>query len=156
MTKEHEQFYLETPEEVEKPVSDFVSSHNILRTDKTLNIKDRFIANDNEFVNKYGQTFGRTIFSTLIQGSVYTASVSDYLIGITSLSYAASVGLPRPKDVGPGKTYIVKDEVGSSTTTTITIRSVGEENIDGASSATITTNYASKSFYSDGANWFIF
>ena len=58
--------------------------------------------------------------------------------------------------MGNGKTYIIKDEIGGAATTTITVRSAGEENIDGASSATLTTNYTVKSFYSDGANWFTY
>ena len=156
-TKEHSQFNFPTFEEEQQrtPQSDFISSGNITRTDKTLNVKDRFIHNDKEFINKLGHTFARTPFSTL-SGSVYSVAVSDYLIGVTSLSYAASVGLPRPRDVGTGKTFIVKDEVGGAGTTTITIRSAGEETIDGASTATITTNYASKSFYTDGQAWFVY
>lgn len=133
---------------------DFVSSPNVFRLDKTLNIKDRIILNDKELVNKIGQTFGRTAFSTLVSGSVYTVSTSDYLIGITSLSYAPFVGLPRPRDVGPGKAYIIKDEVGGAATTTITIQSDGYETIDGASTSTITTNYGTRDLYTDGANWF--
>ena len=118
-----------------------------------LKISNNFSATEKETKFFRGQKFARTPFSTL-NGSVYSAAVSDYLIGVTSLSYAASVGLPRPKDVGTGKTFIVKDEVGSAGSTTITIRSAGEETIDGASSATITQNYGSKALYSDGANWF--
>ena len=153
MEKLHEQFYLPLTPEPHPSQQDFSSTGNVLRTDKTFNVKDKYIFNDKEAINRYGQTFGRFAFSTL-NGSVYTVAVSDYLIGVTSLSYAASVGLPRPKDVGPGKTYLVKDEVGSAGSTTITILSTGEENIDGASSATITQNYGSKKFYSDGSNWF--
>lgn len=149
---DHQQYNLPNFTQIHQ--QDFVSSGNITRTDKTLNVKDKFIANDKEVINKIGQTFGRTEFSTLVFGSVYTVATSDYLVGITSLSYAPSVGLPRPRDIGVGKNYIVKDEVGGAATTTITIRSAGEENIDGAGTSTITTNYGTKDFYTDGANWF--
>ena len=150
---EHEQYNLENTDSLEK---DWVSSPNISRNDKDINIKDFYIFNNQEAINKKGQKFGRTAFATLVKGSVFSVAATDYLIGITDLSYAPSVGLPRPKLVGAGKIYIVKDEAGGAATTTITIRSAGEETIDGASSSTITTNYQSKSYYSDGANWFTY
>lgn len=124
------------------------------RINKNLSIKGLYEMNDTEFKNIRGQKFGRRTFSTLISGSLYSAAATDFLIGVTHLSYAPTVGLPRPKDVGVGKHYIIKDEAGGAGTTTITIRSIGEENIDGASSATITENYGLKELYTDGANWF--
>jgi hypothetical protein len=131
-----------------------VAVGNILRIDKTLNIKNKFIVNDIEVSNKLGQGFKRTAFSTLLSGSVYSVSTNDFLIAVTSLSYAASVGLPSPSLVGEGKHYIIKDETGGAATTTITIRSVAEETIDGSATSTITTNYGSKEYYTDGNVWF--
>lgn len=130
---------------------DFTSAPNTVRTDKNFIVKNFFIVNDSDAVFKRGQIINR-----LAMSGNYSVAVIDYLIGITSLAIAPTIGLPRPRDVGPGKTYIVKDEVGSAGTTTITIRSAAEENIDGAASATITTNYGSKSVYSDGTNWFTY
>lgn len=113
-------------------------------------IKDVFDATDREFRQYAGQKFKRIAFS----GANYTASTSDYLVGITSVAVAPSIGLPLPSLVGTGKTFIVKDEVGGAGTTTITIRSEGEKTIDGATSSTLNTNYQSKQFYSDGSNWY--
>lgn len=158
MIKKHIQYNLDdmqTPESSSVGERNFTSSPNVIRTEKNLNVKNFYEFNDQESVNRKGQKVARLGYSTL-SGSVYSAAVQDYIIGITNLSYAASVGLPRPKDVGVGKTYIVKDEAGGATTTTITIRSAGEETIDGATTATITTNYGSKSLYSDGQYWFIY
>lgn len=150
---EHRQFNL--PVSPPAPQSqDYVPSGNVLRFDKTVNVKDKHVMGDKEWRTVLGQTFGRTAFSTLVTGSVYSVAVSDYLIGVTSLSYAPSVGLPSPKNVGPGKHYIIKDEAGGAATTTITIRSAAEETIDGAATTTITSNYGTKELYSDGANWF--
>jgi hypothetical protein len=154
-----EQFHLEPPKpNIEQPLS--------LEQDGTFKrgafplykfgIKDNFSTDEKETWLKRGQKFNRTIFNTLVSGSVYSSSANDYLIGITSLSYAPNVGLPRPKLVGAGKTYIVKDEAGGAGTTTITVRSAAEETIDGAATSTLTTNYQSKSFYTDGANWFVY
>ena len=150
---EYKQYNL--PEQ-EESSQDFTSTPNVLRFDKTLNVKDKIILNDREFINRVGNTFNRIAFSSSTGNSVYTLSTSDYLLGVTSLADAPSVGLPRPRDVGVGKNYIIKDEVGGAGTTTITVRSVGEENIDGASTSTLTTNYQSKPFYTDGANWFTY
>lgn len=139
---------------VSKLESVFQLLENIVKTDRDLSVKDFFKVDDIEVSLLKGQRFKRTAFSTLASGSRYSVIRSDYLVGITHLSYAPSIGLPRPMDVGAGKVYIVKDEAGGAGSTTITVRSAGEETIDGSSSSTITSNYGSKEYYTDGANWF--
>lgn len=155
---EHKQYNLDGPLENQKPINplfqDFISSPNVTRTDKTLVVKDFYIANDTEFINKRGQKVGRLAIDTRVTGSVYSLAAQDYLIGLTHLSYAPTIGLPKPSLAGVGKLYSIKDEVGGAATTTITIVSAGEETIDGSSSTTISTNYDTKDFYTDGANWF--
>ena len=154
--EEHKQVSLkeDTSNVFQQGEQDFMSTPNVLETSKSLVIKQTLSVFDDETRFKKGQLFKRTEFDTLVSGSVYSVAVSDYLVGITSLSYAPSVGLPKPTLVGEGKTYIVKDEVGGAATTTITIRSSGEANIDGASTSTLVIDYASRTFYTDGANWF--
>ena len=132
--------------------NDWVSSPSVVRTDKDLIVKDLFsIDNVDAYFGK-GQIFNRTTFS----GSVYSTSTSDYMVGITSLALAPTIGLPRPRLVGNGKTFRVKDEVGGASSTTITIISQGEETIDGATSCVIEKDYEGKGFYSDGSNWFTY
>lgn len=128
---------------------------NLQRLDKDQNIKDRHIVTDQETKMLHGQKIRRTFFNTVASGSVYSLATNEYLLGVTNLSYAPTIGLPQPKLVGEGKTYLIKDEAGGAGTTTITIVSAGEETIDGASTTTLINNYALKGFYSDGANWFI-
>lgn len=134
--------------------NDFQSGVSIVRTYKDFIVKDKFYVNENETQQKHGQKFKRTG----VTGALYSISTSEYLVAYTSLggdlASAPSVGLPLPSLVGTGKTFIVKDEAGGCATTTITVRSAGEKTIDGSSTSTITTNYGSKQFYSDGANWF--
>lgn len=143
--------YLMTRRNEQAPAQDFeLKQGNILKTNKDLRIKEVFGVTDTETYFVKGQRFGRTTFS----GANYTASTSDYLIGLTSLAIAPSIGLPHPSLVGVGKNYIIKDEVGGAATTTITIRSDGERLIDGATSLTITTNYGSRRLYTDGSNYF--
>lgn len=150
----HEQHNLTS--EHDQQEQDFVSAPNVVRTDKNLVVKDFFIVNDTEARMLKGQTVNRKAISTLLTGAHYTLSTSDYIIGITNLSYAPFIGLPKPSLVGNGKTFRVKDEAGGAATTTITVQSDGEKTIDGSASTTLTSNYQSKSFYSDGSNWFTY
>lgn len=152
---DHKQYNLPTQAEIQarQPVqSDFeLKKANTLKTAKDLYIKEVFSVTDKETSQKKGQRIGRTT----VANANYTLFTSDYLLGVTDLTLLApSIGLPLPSLVGVGKIFKVKDEVGGAATTTITIASDGEKTIDGASSVTITTNYGSKSFYSDGSNWF--
>lgn len=150
----HQQFNLPTQAErqAQRPVqSDFeLKQANVLKTAKDLYIKEVFSVTNTETAQKKGQRFSRTYVTT----SLYTLSTSDYLVAVGSLGVAPQYGLPLPSLVGTGKTFIVKDEVGGAATTTITIRSDGEKLIDGATSLTITTNYGSRTLYTDGGNWF--
>lgn len=126
------------------------SSPRMVGTDKDLLIKDLFTVTESETSIWQGQRFKRTE----VRGAVTTVSTSDYLIAVTALAVATSIGLPDPRLVGAGKTFKVKDEVGGAATTTVTIRSENERTIDGASTSTLTTNYQVRSFYSNGDNWF--
>jgi hypothetical protein len=152
----HEQYNLPTPQTFKAEIQaiGWFSVGNLTKTDKNVSIKDLVTVNDVEIFLNFGQRFKRTAVNTLLTGSIYSAAAADYLMGITSLSYAPTIGLPRPSLVGMGKTFIVKDEVGGAATTAITVRSAGEETIDGAATSTINTNYQSKEYYTDGTNWF--
>lgn len=133
---------------------DFSQSPSSIRTFKSISVKSNLFADERETIFGKGQKFRRTPFLTTAGNAVYSVSAQDFLLAVTGLAGAASVGLPLPSIVGNGKHYIIKDEAGGAATTTITVRSEGEKNIDGASTSTITTNYGSKEFYTDGANWF--
>lgn len=144
----HEQYQHDPQPEQQQ---DFVSTANVARTDKDLIIKDFHVFNNIEAQLLRGQK----VFRTGV-GTTYSTALIDYLIGVTSLANAPTIGLPRPKLAGRGKIYVVKDEVGGAATTTITVVSQGEETIDGSANTTLTTNYQAKRFYTDGANWFTY
>lgn len=133
---------------------DFVSAPNVTRTDKDLVVKDYYIFNNIESALLKGQRFGRIPINPMVSGAVYSVTTTDFLVGITNLVLAPTIGLPKPSLAGVGKTYTIKDEAGGAASTTITVVSAGEETIDGASSSTITANFGSKKYYTDGANWF--
>ena len=131
---------------------DFVSLPQLLRSEKDLILKDLYSWTDTEFSNYAGQR----IAIAQVSGATYSVAASDYLVAVSNLGVAPTIGLPRPSLVRVGKTFNVKDQTGGAGTTTITVVSQGEETIDGATSLSISTNYASYSFYTDGANWFIY
>lgn len=153
---EHKQYNLPTFAEAQKLkpiVPDFeLRQANILKTAKDLVIKAVFTVDNKESAQLKGQRLGRTF----ITQALYTLATSDFLVACGNLGVAPTYGLPLPSLVGAGKTFVVKDEVGGAGTTTITVRSDGEKAIDGALTSTLTTNYQSKRFYSDGSNWFTY
>lgn len=135
--------------------SSFDASSNIIKTNKDFSVKDQVIIDDYEMRFLGGLRFNRKAFDTRVEGSVYSVTRKDYYIGITHLSYAPTVGLPSPKLAGVGKTYLIKDEAGGAATTTITVRSDGDALIDGGTTATMTGNYDSRMFYTNGEQWYI-
>lgn len=92
-------------------------------------------------------------FNYTATGTDYTAKDYDTIIGVTDTSVARTITLPSTSVV-PGKTITIKDESGAAGTNNITIATAGTETIDGAATATISTNYGVIRLYSDGTNWF--
>ena len=129
-----------------------LKSASLLKTNKDLAIKEVFSITDSETSVLKGQRFGRVG----VRGATYSMASNEYLIGVTALAVAITVGLPDARLVGVGKEFRVKDEVGGALTTNITISSENERTIDGATSLAINTAYGSASLYSDGSNWFTF
>jgi len=58
-------------------------------------------------------------------------------------------------EVRKGRIYTVKDESGAAASNNITVATQSSETIDGSATDVINLNYESKSYYSDGTNWFI-
>lgn len=73
-----------------------------------------------------------------------------HLVDTSTLSITLT--LPTPAS---GARVIVKDKSGEANTRNITINPNGGENIDGASSFTMDSNYDSKTFISDGTDWYV-
>jgi hypothetical protein len=154
--EKHQQYNLDNSPDTNILLGVNFETPSIQRIDKDLNIKDFYVFNNVESINRRGQKFSiSNVASASSNTSTYSVSAQEFLLAVTSLAVAPIIGLPLPSLVGKGKTYIVKDQVGGAATTTITVLSAGEKTIDGSSSSTITTNYGAKQYYSDGNNWFI-
>ncbi len=85
----------------------------------------------------------------------YTATRTDYIIGVDTTSSAVTITLPIIVSSDEGRRWVVKDEGGNAATNNITIATEGSETIDGASTDVIDVNYGKGGYYSDGTNLFI-
>lgn len=88
-----------------------------------------------------------------ITTATYTAKAGERVIGVNRAG-AVTVTLPSA-EVRKGRIYTVKDESGAAASNNITVATEGSETIDGSATDVISVNYESKSYYSDGTNWFI-
>tara|TARA_R100000008_G_scaffold60856_3_gene38299 strand:- start:3767 stop:5737 length:1971 start_codon:yes stop_codon:yes gene_type:complete len=85
----------------------------------------------------------------------YTASVMDYIVGVTAAPTSILFDATQFSD---GQVVVVKDESGAaSASDTITLVSSGSQTIDGSTTdVTIESPYGSVLLYSNGVNWFIY
>jgi len=81
----------------------------------------------------------------------YTVGVADYMI-IVDTSAARTINLLASPTLG--KTYIIKDYIGSASINNITVQGNGA-NIDGASSYLMNSNYSSITVIYNGTAWSI-
>lgn len=99
---------------------------------------------------------GLTVKSSHAQvgtADVITVSVSDYYVGVDCSLAAKTVNLPAAATAGAGKTFVIKDETGSSATNNITIDADGAELIDGAATYVMAVNRESVTLVCDGTGW---
>jgi hypothetical protein len=96
-----------------------------------------------------------------ITSSPYTASVANYIIGVSGSGHF-EIELPRAQDVNAGTILYIKDEwdfggTGRPPADSIDLNVSGSDMIDGEISYEIENgDFAAISLYSDGAsNWFI-
>jgi hypothetical protein len=89
---------------------------------------------------------GQTGTSDVIQ-----AGTNDYYIGVDCSLASKTVQLPAPV---AGKKIIVKDESGNAQSNNIMVE-YPSGTIDGNASFSLTANYESACFISDGTNWFV-
>ena len=88
--------------------------------------------------------------------STMTASVSDYIIGVSAGS-SIVVQLPNASTLGNGQTYIIKDEAGTAPTYPIEVKAATGQTIDGQASVYLESPYSSINLYCNGTDkFFIF
>jgi hypothetical protein len=98
--------------------------------------------------NSQLHTLGSFATGYVAKTANYTATISDYTINCTANTF--TVTLPTAVGV-TGRIYVVKN----TGTGVITIATTSSQTIDGATTQTLATQYASYTVQSDGANWII-
>ncbi len=95
---------------------------------------------------------GVQVKMTTVQiGSSYAASVGDYVILVNKVTGSATT-ISLPSSPAAGQLMTIKDAKGDAATNAITISPTGGT-IDGASSATISTNYGVLRLIYNGSQW---
>ena len=86
--------------------------------------------------------------------SSYTASASDYILGVSAVPTEIEVNATSFVE---GQVLVIKDESGAaSLTDTILLSASAAQTIDGATTVSIESPYGSVLLYSNGSNWFIY
>tara|TARA_B100000287_G_scaffold175185_1_gene165195 strand:- start:1801 stop:2610 length:810 start_codon:yes stop_codon:yes gene_type:complete len=91
--------------------------------------------------------------------TAFTASQSDYIVGVSAnISTAVTVELP-PASTGAGLLLVIKDEAtggARSSGNAITVSASSGDTVDDVNHVTIAGTMASKTFYSNGVSkWFV-
>lgn len=84
----------------------------------------------------------------------YSVELTDYYLGIDTTLNTVDLTLPAASTATEGQTYVIKDEGGNAFVNNINV--LATDTIDGSTSVTLSSPYASMSLYTDGANWFIY
>ncbi len=116
-----------------------------------------------------GVVYKRTAKNTSAASVTYTILESDYIIGCDTSTHASrtiALTLPTAASCQAGQTIVIKDEGGAggvgATKITIGTDQSGSETLDGAAPSSTGnpldpgTPYFAATFYTDGANWFIY
>lgn len=96
-----------------------------------------------------------TRFATAVS---VTFSGRQLIVGVTDTSTTRTITLATRlmTDDFDARIVIINDEGGAAGSNTLTIATEGSETIDGAATATITSNHGSVRLYSNRSNWFTF
>jgi hypothetical protein len=91
---------------------------------------------------------------TAVGASPYTASASDFFLGVDTTAAAISIELDTSR-FEVGAYLIIKDEGGNANANNITL-SASASTIDGTGTMVIESAYAAVNVYTNGTSWFIF
>jgi len=98
---------------------------------------------------------GSVFFRATLVSSNYTVQSSDYIIGANVSGGSLTITLPPVSSTTSGRTIIIKDETGYSSTNPIYINCAGSDTIDGDNSITIETDHFAIAIYCTSTGWHI-
>ena len=100
---------------------------------------------------------GAVSHSRLLVSSDYSATTSDYYIGVDTTSTTVKVTLPLANSLVNGQTLVVKDEGRNAGTNIITISGSGVDTIDGLNQVFLESPYSAIQLYCNGVSkYFIY
>lgn len=88
-----------------------------------------------------------------VTSGTYTMLSTDDIVSFTGIA-GGGVTLPDASVAGAGKTVVIVDDAGISSTFNITISSAGGKTINGLDSISLGRDYGSVTLFSNGVNWF--
>ena len=98
----------------------------------------------------------QTVEINAVSSNITISPASSYVYLTVDTTAARTITLPLASAVSSGRVYIIKDVSGSSNTYNITLARQGSDLIDGATSATLDSNYASWWVVGDASsNWYV-
>jgi len=98
---------------------------------------------------------GSVFFRATLVSSNYTVQSSDYIIGADVSGGSLTITLPPVSSTTAGRTIIIKDETGNSSTNPIYINCAGSDTIDGDNSITIESDHFAIAIYCTSTGWHI-
>jgi len=90
-----------------------------------------------------------------VDSSTHSTSDTDAILSVSYTGTGAVTITLQSANVAAGRVLVIKDAGGNATTNNITVNTQGSETIDGAASASITSDDGVLRLYSDGTNWFV-
>ena len=97
---------------------------------------------------------GAVIHKRKFTNSDYTATTTDYYVGVDSSGATVKITLPTATNMLDGQTLIIKDEGGSADTNNITISGSASDTIDGQNQVVLESPFASIQLYCNGTDKF--
>lgn len=94
--------------------------------------------------------------ATEIAGNLTISAAATYVIIRVDTTASRSIDLPLASAVSDGRVYIIKDISGQALDNPITVNTQGSDELDGASSQILNSNYGSWMITGDGTDkWYI-
>jgi len=131
-------------------------SANLIRTDAANDMVGIGTATPSHLLTAAGSSHlsGGLVHKRTAVASNYTASITDYILGVTSVPVSIEFDATS---FSIGQVVVVKDESGTaSSANPITLTPSASQTIDGSPIIPIESPYGALLLYSDGTNWYIY
>jgi len=98
-------------------------------------------------------TLSDAVYSRTAVTTTMTASITDKVLGV-SASANLDIRLPAASGFSNGQYLTIKDEAGNSNSNNITVKTTGDDTIDGQTAIILESPYGAINLYTNGSNKF--